>query len=85
MKPLIEFVNDYSLGRYYPNNNDLREIGDFTRENILNWMNSHTGVDWVDIVPVVDFHAVCGDVDIPWATEEAKKLWDNSNLSRMRG
>lgn len=57
---------------------DLREIGKFTRGNVLTWMNSHQGVDWVDIHPVWDFHAVVRDnsglrhMDIPWAKEEAR-------------
>jgi hypothetical protein len=35
----------------------------------------------VGILPAQDFHAVCGDnsglhdMDIPWATEEARILW----------
>ena len=76
MKPLIEFEGCIGFGRYHLTDYELREIGDFTRENVLKWMDSHTDVGWVDILPVKDFHAVCGDIDIPWATEGSKELWN---------
>jgi len=76
MRAYIEYVGATACGRYYPNEDELRAIGDFTRENILRWMDSHTRPDWVGIVPVEDFHAVCDDIDIPWATVEGKKIWD---------
>jgi len=76
MKPVIEFAGCIGYGRHHLLDFELREIGDFTRENIQRWMDSHQGVDWVDILPVRDFHAVCGDIDIPWATEEEKQYWN---------
>ena len=54
---------------------NLREIGEFTRENVLRWMESHTGPEWVGVLPVEDFHAVCGDIDIPWSTEKGRQVW----------
>jgi len=76
MKPFFEFVGVVGIGRHYLNEDELREIGDFTRENIHRWIDSQTGPTWITIVPVEDFHAVCGDRDIPWATEEGKKIWN---------
>lgn len=76
------------MKRYELTNGDLREIGKFTRGNLLMWMDSHHGVDWVDVLPTEDFHAVCGDVDIPWVTE-AKVTWrkwhPNHSDSRFQG
>ncbi len=44
-------------------------IGEFTRENVHDWLADdtcrHNWEDWF-----VDFHAVCGEQDIPWATKE---------------
>lgn len=72
MQAYIEYVGAVTLSRYPLDEYELRNIGEFTRENILGWLNSHTGPDWVGIIPVEDFCAVCGDIDIPWATEKAK-------------
>jgi len=59
---------------------DLRAIGEFTRENIQKW------VEWRFVDPpnrhyadlLVDFHAVCGEIDIPWRSEQSKRIWDTS-------
>lgn len=51
-------------------------IGKFTRENVHDWFAGYLcrtrmmGDDWF-----VDFHAVCGQQEIPWATEEARDLY----------
>lgn len=52
---------------------DRLRIGKFTRENVAVWLENRTRLD-----PGYysgDFHAVCGDVDIPWATEAARVQW----------
>jgi len=73
MKAYIEIVGAETLTR--------RELEwglgfiEFTRENVLAWMEEQTNTDWVGIHPIEDFHAVCGDIEIPWATEEARLLW----------
>src|SRR5579862_1728226 len=54
---------------------DLREIGEFTRENIVKWLENFGGLGWELLYPIRDFHAVCDDIDIPWATEEARQGW----------
>jgi hypothetical protein len=39
-----------------------------SRENVRKWLENRVGPD-SGFYPV-DFHAVCGDIDIPWATKE---------------
>lgn len=71
--------NDHMMTRYVLSESDLREIGAFTRGNVLRWMESHQGVDWIDILtwgPIHDFHAVCEDVDIPWQNVQSQEKWD---------
>jgi hypothetical protein len=71
----IEFIGAVACGRHELEPHDLHQIGEFTRENVLKWTESHTGPDWVGILPVEDCHAVCGDIEIPWATEAARFHW----------
>ena len=75
MHAYIEFIGAVACGRRELQPHELRQIGEFTRENVLTWMDSHTGPDWVGILPVEDFHAVCDGIDIPWATEAARFHW----------
>lgn len=72
MDAYIEILGAMTKWQCELTDSDLREIGEFTRENVLRWMESHNGADWWTTLPLVDFHAVCGDIDIPWATEEAR-------------
>jgi len=82
MNAYIEIVGVVALSRHELTNSDLRQIGEFTRENVSAWMESHKGPDWIGILPVKDFHVVCGDnsrlrdTDIPWATEKGRLCWD---------
>jgi hypothetical protein len=53
-------------------------IGEFTRENVSDWLanyaSKHHGLDagwWPE-----DFHAVCGEQDIPWLNQEACDLYN---------
>ena len=66
----IEIVGAIGLWRYDLTDSELRAIGRFTRGNITMWFDSHTDPTWVGILPIQDFHAVCGDINIPWATKE---------------
>lgn len=78
--------DDHLCTRYVLSESDVREIGKFTRGNVRTWMESHQGVDWFDILcwgPIHDFHAVCGDIDIPWDAEEAKQLFQRVYLKRQ--
>lgn len=45
---------------------DLGNIGEFTRENMEDWLTSHAG----DFQEVIDFMAVCGKEEIPWSSED---------------
>ena len=71
----IEMVSEISLGRHELSDIDLRQIGEFTRENILTWVNKRER-DWADYGDTLDFHVVCGGVEtIPWADEKHRELW----------
>jgi len=45
---------------------DLENIGEFTRENVEQWLTSHSG----DFSEVIDFTAVCGEIEIHWSNED---------------
>lgn len=47
---------------------DLENIGEFTRENVEQWLCTHSG----DFQSVTDFRAVCGKVEIAWESEESE-------------
>lgn len=70
MTAYIDFVGAVAIGQCTLSDGDLADIGEFTRENILRWFARKGDPTWVGIVPVEDFHAVCGDIEIPWATKE---------------
>lgn len=81
MAAYIEIVNDYMVQfarELTPE--DLKEIGEFTRENVHKWLNSptHTGPEWIEIIPEDDFHAVCGEIDIAWATDKARQSFKHA-------
>ena len=81
---LVEVVSSTTLKGHEFCHADLREIGEFTRENVLAWLNAQVGGwHWEHVGIVEDFHAVCGDIDIPWATKEAAVLWQKTKSTRM--
>jgi hypothetical protein len=45
---------------------DLENIGEFNRENVEQWLMTHTG----DFSQVIDFTATCGEIEIPWSSED---------------
>jgi hypothetical protein len=51
---------------------DLKNIGEFTRENMAQWLSANAG----DFQEVIDFNAVCGEAMIAWSME-------NSEISYM--
>jgi len=55
-----------STYRYELRDYDLENIGEFTRENVDSWLSTHAG----DFSSIKDFHAVAGDSEIPWKSEE---------------
>jgi|GEM_PF-3729796 len=74
-KAYIEIVGDLSVSRWNLNQFDLRLIGEFTRWRVAQWLYNR------GVVGLDDFHAVCGDIDIPWDTEEARSIWNASASS----
>jgi hypothetical protein len=52
--------------RYELSDYDLENIGEFTRENVDDWLGTHAG----DFSSVKDFAAVCGETVIPWSSED---------------
>jgi hypothetical protein len=46
------------------------KIGEFTRENVAEFLEAVLGPEFR---PIEDFHAVCDDVEIPWATEAGRE------------
>ena len=45
---------------------DVENIGEPTRENVQNWLDTNAG----DFQSIIDFHAVVGEVDLPWKDDE---------------
>jgi hypothetical protein len=70
----IEIVGGIAVYRWNLNQADLRHIGDFTRWRVAQWLHNR------GVVGLDDFHAVCGDIDIPWDTEEARLCYGNSGV-----
>jgi hypothetical protein len=68
MNAYIEILSEHVTGKNELSNFDLRSIGEFTRENIANWLKKRNSVFLV-------WMYACGDTDVPWAMEEAKLLW----------
>ena len=75
MLAYIDIVGAVAMRRHNLTDHELRSIGQFTRGNITLWLSNQRRTDWVGILPVEDFHAVCGDIDIPWGTQEGKRLF----------
>ena len=71
----IEIVSTAVKWRHNLSKADLYFIGEFTRENISSWLEHQRNPNWIGLLPVEDFHAVCDNIDIPWATEEAKMCY----------
>ena len=82
MAAYIDIVSEHVMNRKALSEEDLQEIGDFKREHVVRWLNDggpsapHIFRFDLGVYGWKDFHVVCGDVDIPWATEEAKQLWN---------
>jgi len=54
---------EYTLSKY-----DLENIGEPTRDNVEDWLGSHSG----DFQDIRDFRASIGDVEIGWDSEESE-------------
>jgi hypothetical protein len=67
-RPYIEIVSEIASSRRNLDKADVCFIGEFTRENISRWLDEGYWFE-AGLYGYGDFHAVCGDIDIPWATE----------------
>jgi len=76
MRAYIDIVCQHAAFRHYLTYIDLQEIAEFTRENVARFSNSRNRpYGWAEYLPTLDFHAVCGDIDIPWAEEKYRQGW----------
>jgi len=50
---------------------DLKNIGEFTRENVYNWLAVHEG----DFRSIEDFYAVVGEEEIDWVKDTSEAHW----------
>jgi hypothetical protein len=50
---------------------DLENIEEFNRENVEEWLTSHSG----DFQEVIDFRAVCGETEIDWESEDNESAY----------
>jgi hypothetical protein len=63
----IEIVAEFVTWRQELADWQLCSIGEFTREHVARCLESQFEVG---VYGWKDFHAVCDDIDIPWATKE---------------
>jgi hypothetical protein len=90
MSAYISIVGPVACYGFELTDDDLSEIGEFTKEKVSKWIKSSYSccvfeAGWMEsphahslfqvaIYGCDDFHAVCGDIDIPWAKEESKLM-----------
>lgn len=65
----VELNDGEPLTGYTGFNREVMAIGEFTRENIASFLEVCGDPSGL---PVADFHVVCDDVEIPWATEKGR-------------
>jgi hypothetical protein len=77
MRAYIEIGNSWCSWRHDLSDSDMRNIGEFTTENILGWLKSKSPFNPYGHEPLMDpslqlveFHAVCGDKEVQWETTE---------------
>ena len=84
----IDIGNSWCSWRHHLGDSDLREIGQFTTENILRWLKTSKApfggheplMD--SSLTLVEFHAVCGDKDVRWETTELWTPYDGTPVVR---
>src|SRR5450631_4227818 len=69
-KGYIEVISDYTIWNIKLTLWDRLCIGKFTRENVARWLEKYANKRLDPGWWAKDFHAVLGDIDIPWATKE---------------
>ena len=84
MRAYIDIGNSWCSWRHDLNDSDLRNIGEFTTENILRWLKTskqpfdRCGFDPLkdSSLTLVEFHAVWSDKDLRWETTEPWTPYD---------
>ena len=82
LRPYIHIGNSWCSWGHDLSDSDLRNIGEFTTENILRWLKSpRQPFDHLDplrdsSLTLVEFRAVCGDKDLRWETTEPWTPYD---------
>ena len=71
----IEIVGGVGIWQAYLVDADLYNIGEFTRENVAEWLGETSREP--AMFPIEDFHAVCDGIDIPWATEKGREHYQH--------
>jgi hypothetical protein len=71
----IDIVSTHVITQCDLHSDDLREIGKFTRKNVLNWLERSNLEGWADIHGYKDFRAVSGNIDIEWAKKDSMYTW----------
>jgi len=59
--PAVECAMNYTLSKH-----DIENMGEITRENVENWLDTHAG----DFQSIIDFRVDIGDTIIEWKEEE---------------
>ena len=63
----------YNLSSY-----DIDNIGETTRDNVEHWLSLKSG----DFQSIDDFHAVVGETEIPWSSEEGEFTFQDCMCSQ---
>ena len=75
MNAYVEIIFQHAMFRHYLTDDELQEIGEFTRENVARFSNDRNRT-WAEYASALDLHAVCGGIIIPWAEEKYRQGWD---------
>ena len=82
----VEAIGGFTMWRVAIRKFELWLIGEFTRENVKAFLDrrARCAEDPIGADEAVDFHAVCGDVEIPWEREgseisfkSVRKWWED--------
>jgi hypothetical protein len=73
----VDVISHFMCARRVLSVFDVPEIGEFTRENVLAWLDTRGSGEWIGLLPAEDFQAVCGDIEIPWAKEQSQAQFQN--------
>jgi len=80
LQAYVEIVSEHVMWRIDLTDYDLRSIRDFTRGNIASWLCKDSFE--AGLYGCQDFHAVCGDIDLPWATEKSRLIWEGARTKK---